>query len=228
MCDFDVAIPSHPTDSRRDQQLPGTARPARIPSRLQLQDARIVARHQGGLSRHRLPRWLPRRRWHPRRPVRGLFSPFVRPFQKLTPLSNSLSAAGNDFIVFCRKGQLQEVHWAGNPHANKTVGADDYRPLEPRKSFKIWSETIVGKSRAWTDEEKETASVLCLVYGASAHACPPSIDGSGSSLIPSDQANSSPSGVRRRARSPRVSSRTSCWPMRVTKVSCFSRDRLAD
>ncbi|BGP57501.1 hypothetical protein JCM8202v2_005145 [Rhodotorula sphaerocarpa] len=76
-----------------------------------------------------------------------------------------LSAAGNDFIVFCRKGQLQEVHWAGNPHANKTVGADDYRPLEPRKSFKIWSETIVGKSRAWTDEEKETASVLCLVYG---------------------------------------------------------------
>jgi light-regulated signal transduction histidine kinase (bacteriophytochrome) len=76
-----------------------------------------------------------------------------------------LSASGNDFIVFCRKGQLQEIHWAGNPNANKVAGGGDYRPLEPRKSFKVWSETVVGKSRAWTDEEKETASVLCLVYG---------------------------------------------------------------
>ncbi|BGP34373.1 hypothetical protein JCM10296v2_006192 [Rhodotorula toruloides] len=78
-----------------------------------------------------------------------------------------LSAGGNDFIVFCRKGQLQEIHWAGNPYANKKVSEDgeQYQALEPRKSFKIWSETVVGKSRAWTDEEKETASVLCLVYG---------------------------------------------------------------
>lgn len=77
----------------------------------------------------------------------------------------SLSASGNDFIVFCRKGQLQEIHWAGNPHANKATDGGNFRPLEPRKSFKVWSETVVGKSRAWTDEEKETASVLCLVYG---------------------------------------------------------------
>ncbi|GAA6022377.1 hypothetical protein JCM10207_004744 [Rhodosporidiobolus poonsookiae] len=76
-----------------------------------------------------------------------------------------LSVEGKDFIVFFRKGQLQEVHWAGNPYQNKTVGSGDYRPLEPRKSFKVWSETVVGKSRAWTDEEKETASVLSLVYG---------------------------------------------------------------
>ena len=37
--------------------------------------------------------------------------------------------------------------------------------LEPRKSFKIWSETVVGKSRMWNDENIETASVLRLVYG---------------------------------------------------------------
>ncbi|GAA6043349.1 hypothetical protein JCM8097_008042 [Rhodosporidiobolus ruineniae] len=80
-------------------------------------------------------------------------------------LSVPLSAEGKDFIVFFRKGQLQEVRWAGNPYQNKTVGTADYRPLEPRKSFKVWSETVVGKSRAWTDEEKETANVLCLVYG---------------------------------------------------------------
>ncbi|BGP26717.1 hypothetical protein JCM10295v2_005674 [Rhodotorula toruloides] len=78
-----------------------------------------------------------------------------------------LSAGGNDFIVFCRKPQLTEVHWAGNPYTNKKINehGDQYQALEPRKSFKIWSETVVGKSRAWTDEEKETASVLCLVYG---------------------------------------------------------------
>ncbi|GAA5866364.1 hypothetical protein JCM8547_000754 [Rhodosporidiobolus lusitaniae] len=74
-----------------------------------------------------------------------------------------LSGEGKDFIVFFRKGQLQNVHWAGNPYANKTAG--DYRPLEPRKSFKVWSETVVGKSVAWTDDERETASVLSLVYG---------------------------------------------------------------
>jgi len=29
----------------------------------------------------------------------------------------------------------------------------------------MWSEAIVGKAKAWTDDQQETASVLCLVYG---------------------------------------------------------------
>jgi light-regulated signal transduction histidine kinase (bacteriophytochrome) len=37
--------------------------------------------------------------------------------------------------------------------------------LEPRSSFKTWSETISGKSSEWTEEQIETAAVLCLVYG---------------------------------------------------------------
>jgi light-regulated signal transduction histidine kinase (bacteriophytochrome) len=76
------------------------------------------------------------------------------------PLSNG----GNDFIVFFRKGVLQEVKWAGNPYEKFVKeGTEGY--LEPRKSFKTWSETIVGRCRDWTEEEVETASVLCLVYG---------------------------------------------------------------
>ncbi|KAF7981483.1 hypothetical protein HWV62_33533 [Athelia sp. TMB] len=71
-----------------------------------------------------------------------------------------LSSGGKDFIAFLRKGQPKEVHWAGRPQ-NK--GSDT--SLEPRKSFKIWSETVSGRSRAWTDEHMETASVLALVYG---------------------------------------------------------------
>jgi light-regulated signal transduction histidine kinase (bacteriophytochrome)/CheY-like chemotaxis protein len=75
-----------------------------------------------------------------------------------------LSAGGQDFIVFFRKGQLKEVKWAGNPYEKFIKeGTEGY--LEPRKSFRTWSETVVGKCREWTEEEIETAAVLCLVYG---------------------------------------------------------------
>ena len=75
-----------------------------------------------------------------------------------------LSVGGNDFIVFFRKGQTHEVKWAGNPY-EKVIREGTYAYLEPRKSFKTWSETVVGKSKEWTEEEIETAAVLCLVYG---------------------------------------------------------------
>lgn len=75
-----------------------------------------------------------------------------------------LSSAGNDFILFFRQGVLQEVKWAGNPYEKFVKqGTEGY--LEPRTSFKAWSETVVGRCRDWTDDEMETAAVLCLVYG---------------------------------------------------------------
>lgn len=75
-----------------------------------------------------------------------------------------LALGGSDFIVFFRKGQIKEVKWAGNPY-EKFIreGTEGY--LEPRKSFKIWSEIVVGQCREWTEEQIETAAVLCLVYG---------------------------------------------------------------
>jgi light-regulated signal transduction histidine kinase (bacteriophytochrome) len=75
-----------------------------------------------------------------------------------------LSGGGNDFIVFFRKGQLKEVKWAGNPY-EKFVKAGTEGYLEPRTSFKTWRETVIGRCRDWTEEEIETAAVLCLVYG---------------------------------------------------------------
>ncbi|KAJ7714204.1 hypothetical protein B0H16DRAFT_1808320 [Mycena metata] len=72
-----------------------------------------------------------------------------------------LSSEGKDFICFLRKGQPRHVHWAGNP--NTKTRPDTM--LEPRKSFKIWSETVAGRCRVWTDEQLETAGVLALVYG---------------------------------------------------------------
>ncbi|KAK8845299.1 hypothetical protein IAR55_006012 [Kwoniella newhampshirensis] len=71
--------------------------------------------------------------------------------------------AGQDFIVFLRKGQSREVQWAGKPYKDeKTGGAAS---LEPRKSFKTWSELVTGRSRAWTDDQLESAGVLALIYG---------------------------------------------------------------
>lgn len=75
-----------------------------------------------------------------------------------------LSVGGNDFIVFFRRGQVREVKWAGNPY-EKTIQQGTASFLEPRKSFAAWRETVVGKCREWTEEQVETAAVLCLVYG---------------------------------------------------------------
>ncbi|KAL8677810.1 MAG: hypothetical protein Q9186_005790 [Xanthomendoza sp. 1 TL-2023] len=75
-----------------------------------------------------------------------------------------LSVSGSDFIVFFRKGQMREVKWAGNPYEKFVKeGTEGY--LEPRKSFKTWSETVVGRCKEWTEEQIETAATLCLVYG---------------------------------------------------------------
>lgn len=71
-----------------------------------------------------------------------------------------LSSEGQDFIAFLRKGQPHDVRWAGKPIKNGSSPI-----LEPRKSFAIWSETVAGRCRAWTDEQLETSGVLALVYG---------------------------------------------------------------
>lgn len=75
-----------------------------------------------------------------------------------------LSAEGEDFIVFFRRSQLKHVRWAGNPY-EKSIKEGTEDCLEPRKSFKAWTETVMGKCRDWTEQQIETAAVLCLVYG---------------------------------------------------------------
>jgi light-regulated signal transduction histidine kinase (bacteriophytochrome) len=63
-----------------------------------------------------------------------------------------LIPSGTDFLVFFRKGKTKEIHWAGNPYEMKVRrGTASY--LEPRSSFKRWSEDVVGISRVWTEDE---------------------------------------------------------------------------
>lgn len=83
-----------------------------------------------------------------------------------------LSDDGESFIVLFRKAQAQEVKWGGNPNENKTGGPTT--ALEPRTSFKVWLEVVTGRSREWTVDQIELATVLCAVYGEFAiHASPP-------------------------------------------------------
>lgn len=74
-----------------------------------------------------------------------------------------LSTTGNDFLVFFRRGQLREVRWAGNPY--EKIKKSDSQYLEPRSSFKRWTEMIKGTSKIWNVDDIETASVLSLLYG---------------------------------------------------------------
>lgn len=71
--------------------------------------------------------------------------------------------AGQDFIVFLRKGQVREVQWAGKPYKNES--ANNCASLEPRKSFKTWSETVTGRSRIWINDQLESAGVLRFICG---------------------------------------------------------------
>ena len=72
---------------------------------------------------------------------------------------------GRDFIVFFRSGQLKQKHWAGNPYEKLLADNVGGNTLMPRQSFKVWSETVIGKCTDWTEEHLETAAVLHLVYG---------------------------------------------------------------
>ncbi|TIA87301.1 hypothetical protein E3P99_03262 [Wallemia hederae] len=70
-----------------------------------------------------------------------------------------LTTSGDDFICFLRKGEMSTVSWAGNPNKNNNIA------LQPRASFKKWSEQVLMSAKQWEDEQLETAGVLAVVYG---------------------------------------------------------------
>lgn len=62
-----------------------------------------------------------------------------------------LALSGADFLVFFRRARLKEVNWAGNPNEKIIQPGSSY--LEPRSSFKRWSEIVAGASREWTEDQ---------------------------------------------------------------------------
>lgn len=77
--------------------------------------------------------------------------PRAAPFATLASGLLALRLPGDDPVVLMwfRAEQVQDVMWAGNPHAPLEPGS---RPgaLNPRASFVAWKETVRGRSRPWT------------------------------------------------------------------------------
>jgi len=61
-------------------------------------------------------------------------------------------------LLWFRAEEEQIVRWAGNPHETKVLGPGEI--LTPRASFEDWSQTVRGRSRAWTPAEVEGAHRL--------------------------------------------------------------------
>lgn len=66
----------------------------------------------------------------------------------------SIVVPGDDplVVMWFRAEQVEEVHWAGNPHKPAEPGPAPGH-LNPRTSFETWKETVRGRSRPWKAEE---------------------------------------------------------------------------
>lgn len=70
-----------------------------------------------------------------------------------------ISRSPRDYFVLWRKELRQVVTWAGNPVKPVEVGPNGDR-LTPRKSFEAWRQSVEGKSREWTEPERQIAESL--------------------------------------------------------------------
>ncbi|KGQ19076.1 Phytochrome, two-component sensor histidine kinase [Lysobacter dokdonensis DS-58] len=65
----------------------------------------------------------------------------------------------DDWLLFFRVEQVEDVVWAGDPH-KPMVPTDDGVRIAPRKSFASWRETVRGHATPWTDAERGAAERL--------------------------------------------------------------------
>jgi len=65
----------------------------------------------------------------------------------------------DDWLLFFRVEQVEDVVWAGDPH-KPMVPSDDGVRIAPRKSFASWRETVRRRSLPWTDADRGAAERL--------------------------------------------------------------------
>jgi len=70
-----------------------------------------------------------------------------------------IGPARRDLLLFFRPEYSQEVTWAGNPDKSVEAAEDGFR-LSPRKSFAAWKQRVSGRSREWTDVDREMTAEL--------------------------------------------------------------------
>jgi light-regulated signal transduction histidine kinase (bacteriophytochrome) len=77
-------------------------------------------------------------------------------------LALPLDPARDEWLLFFRCEQIEDVRWAGRPDEPFVVGQDGRR-IGPRASFAAWHETVRGTSTPWTDADRRIAGRLRLV-----------------------------------------------------------------
>ncbi|QOW19648.1 GAF domain-containing protein [Lysobacter ciconiae] len=64
-----------------------------------------------------------------------------------------------DWVFLFRVEQVEEVDWAGDPHAGR-VATDDGIRIAPRRSFATWRQLVKGRSREWSSPDRRGAERL--------------------------------------------------------------------
>lgn len=72
-------------------------------------------------------------------------------------LAIRLSQNLGEFLLLFRNEQVRQVKWAGKP---TSVDGSVSEQLSPRNSFKLWTETVKGKSAAWSNADRSFAEEL--------------------------------------------------------------------
>lgn len=77
-------------------------------------------------------------------------------------LALPLDAVHDEWLLFFRCEQIQDVRWAGRPDEPFVV-SDDGSRIGPRASFAAWHETVRGTSTPWSDADLRVAGRLRMV-----------------------------------------------------------------
>ncbi len=77
-------------------------------------------------------------------------------------LALPIRAQRDEWVVFFRREQIEDVRWAGRPDAPFQIEASGLH-IGPRTSFAAWRETYTGHSRPWTRVDAGLAERLQLM-----------------------------------------------------------------
>jgi len=77
-------------------------------------------------------------------------------------LALPLDPARDEWLLFFRREEVEDVRWAGRPDEPLLVDADGTR-VGPRASFATWHETVRGASEPWSDADLRMAVRLQMV-----------------------------------------------------------------
>jgi light-regulated signal transduction histidine kinase (bacteriophytochrome) len=75
-------------------------------------------------------------------------------------LALTIARVQKTYILWFRPEVIQTVNWGGNPHKPVEILEDDILRISPRKSFKLWQETVRFKSLPWKTCEIEAVLEL--------------------------------------------------------------------